>query len=64
MRTVSFTGVGVTLSKDITANGIMGTIQCYYPSCHDEIFEMMEIYLNWKLHQFSDGKRRAAKLQG
>ena len=33
-------------------------LQRFYPKRRDELFEMMVIYLNWIMHQLSDGQSR------
>ena len=58
MRTVAFTGVGITLMADIPIYGMMEKLQCYQPERSDEIVEMLSIYLNWRMNQLSYSQRR------
>ena len=58
MHTVTFEGAVVTLMVDIPVDGIMKKSQHYYPECHDELVDIMGIYLNWIMNQLSDRQRR------
>ena len=56
MRTVSFAGVGTPLMVDIPVYGMMEKLQRSHPESRGELVEMLGIYLNWIMHQFSDGQ--------
>ena len=58
MNTVVFAGVGILLMADIPVYGIMGKLQYSYSESRDELVEMLDIYLNWIMHQWSYGQRR------
>ena len=58
MHTVAFTGVEILLMADIPVYGVMEHLQHSCPESCDELVEMLGIYLNWIIHQLSDGQKR------
>jgi CCR4-NOT complex subunit CAF16 len=62
MRTVAFAGAGVPLMADIPVHAMMERLQQSYPERRDELVEMLNIDLNWRMHQLSDGQRRRVQI--
>ena len=62
MRTIKFTGVVVLLITDIPVHGMTENLQRSYPERCDDIFDMMGIYLNWRLYKLNVWQRRRVQI--
>ena len=62
MRTVAFVGSSIPLYTDIAVRDMMKKLQASYPERRDELVDMLQIDLDWRLHQLSDGQRRRVQI--
>ena len=53
MLTVSLAGIGVPLMTDIPVHLMMEKLNCDYPDHHNDLVEMLVIYINWIMNQLS-----------
>ena len=58
LRSVAFAGSGVPLMADIPVHSFMEKLQKSYPERRDELVEMLNINLDWRMNELSDGQRR------
>ena len=50
-------GMDVLFKSEIPVYGIMEKLQHSYPDHHDDVVEMIGLYINWIMQQLSDGQR-------
>ena len=62
MRTVAFAGYGCPLQADIRVGDMMQKLQAQYPERRDELFKLLGINPEWRMHRVSDGQRRRVQL--
>jgi CCR4-NOT complex subunit CAF16 len=62
MRNVAFVGAAVPLMADIPVHKMMERLQASYPERRQELLEMLNIDINWRMHQLSDGQRRRVQI--
>mmetsp|Transcript_22501 Transcript_22501/g.64718 ORF Transcript_22501/g.64718 Transcript_22501/m.64718 type:complete len:346 (-) Transcript_22501:31-1068(-) len=62
LRSVAFAGCGVPLMADIPVHSFMEKLQKSYPDRRDELVEMLNINLDWRMNELSDGQRRRVQI--
>jgi len=61
-RSVAFAGSSVAFQADIPAKEMMKPLQDRYPERRDELYELLEIDPEWRMHMVSDGQRRRVQI--
>jgi len=62
MRTVAFAGYGVPMQADIAVVDMMKKMQDSHPERRDELYQLLGINPNWRMHALSDGQRRRVQI--
>ena len=60
--TVAFAGSGVAYASDIPVHQMSAKIQEKYKERRDKLVELLDIDMNWRMHQVSDGQRRRVQI--
>jgi len=61
-RPVAFVGSAVAYEADIAAGDLMADLQTEFRQRRDELRELLDIDLSWRLNQVSDGQRRRIQI--
>ena len=61
-RSVPFAGGSVAYQCDIRAGDLMKSLQEKYPEKRKELYSLLEINPDWRMHQVSDGQRRRVQI--
>ena len=61
-RPIAFVGSSVAYEADIAAGDMMADMQSEFRERRDKLRELLDIDLNWKLNQVSDGQRRRIQI--
>jgi CCR4-NOT complex subunit CAF16 len=61
-RSVAFVGSSVAYEIDKPAGEMMEDLQNEFKSRRDELVQVLDINLNWRMHQVSDGERRRVQI--
>ena len=61
-RTVAFAASNVAYQCDIPVKDMMSKLQKDYPERRNMLVKLLNIDLNWRMHQVSDGQRRRVQI--
>ena len=62
LRTVAFAGNNIPYVADIKVKNMMSELQKKYPERKQVLLNLLEIDLEWGMHQLSDGERRRVQI--
>ena len=62
MRSVAFASSAIPLCADIPVHSFMEKLQQSYPERRNELVEMLNINLDWRMNELSDGQRRRVQI--
>lgn len=62
LRTVSFAGQNIPYVADIMVKDMMKDLQNEYLERRNELIELLDINLEWRMHLLSDGQRRRVQI--
>lgn len=61
-RPIAFVGSSVTYEADIAAGELMSHLQIVHKERRDELQKLLDVDLDWRLNQVSDGQRRRIQI--
>mmetsp|Transcript_20239 Transcript_20239/g.39696 ORF Transcript_20239/g.39696 Transcript_20239/m.39696 type:complete len:309 (-) Transcript_20239:1243-2169(-) len=61
-KSVAFAGNHVAFEADIPVKDMMRHLQDKYPERRDELYKLLDIDPEWRLHMVSDGQRRRVRI--
>lgn len=61
-KSMAFTAYRVPLEADIAVHDMSADLQKEFPERRDELLEVLDVNLNWRMHKVSDGQRRRVQL--
>ncbi|CAD5181377.1 unnamed protein product [Musa acuminata subsp. malaccensis] len=61
-RDVAFAGFGVSIQMDISAEKMIYGVSGVDPQRRDELINVLDIDLSWRMHKASDGQRRRIQI--
>ena len=61
-RTIAFAGASVAYQADIPVRDMSRLTQEEFPERRDELFKLLDIDPNWRMHEVSDGQRRRVQI--
>ena len=61
-RTIPFAGKNVPYQCDIPVSQMMKSLQDKFPERRKQLYEILEIDPNWRMHEVSDGQRRRVQI--
>lgn len=62
LRTIAFAGNNIPYVADIKVKNMMSDLQKKYPERKQVLLHLLEIDLEWRMHQLSDGQRRRVQI--
>lgn len=61
-RTVAYSGFNLPIQADVAVKDLSKQVQAAFPERRDFLIDLLQIDVNWRMHQCSDGQRRRVQL--